>query len=278
MRPQYPVSSESASRQHFAYTAQHSQPAPFAMGNAAAKLVEAAEAGCLEEVAKAIKNGQSLDKTFNDRTPLMGAASNGHVEVVQLLLDHEADVHAADHLHRTALAHAAGQGHLQVALVLLEHGADVEGSPDTTATPLVEAALGGHTKVVQLLLNNNAVVDLDAETPQVSTALSVTAFQSTTDTARVLLDHGALVDALDSTGNTALMRAAQQGNRKLVKLLLERNADGSTRNPGGETAVGFAKAHGEDEIVAMLLEHQRKKKAWNLYNPADDTWMTAVTA
>ena len=55
----------------------------------------------------------------------MGAAAGGHEAVTKLLLDHRADVAAADNDGVTALILAAECGHEAVAKLLLDHRADV---------------------------------------------------------------------------------------------------------------------------------------------------------
>ncbi|CAK9116673.1 unnamed protein product [Durusdinium trenchii] len=57
-------------------------------------------------------------------TALMGAADNGHVEMVQLLLDAGANKEMKDTIGLTALLCAAGNGHVAVAQLLLDAGAD----------------------------------------------------------------------------------------------------------------------------------------------------------
>jgi len=61
-------------------------------------------------------------------TPLLFAARGGHLEIVQLLLDHSANVNIQSKEepleHWTALHIAIGRGHPQVVKVLLECGAD----------------------------------------------------------------------------------------------------------------------------------------------------------
>ena len=57
-------------------------------------------------------------------TPLHYAASFGPVEIVQMLLDHGADVNTPDECHWTALHLAAIEGELQVVDTLLQRGAN----------------------------------------------------------------------------------------------------------------------------------------------------------
>jgi len=56
------------------------------------------------------------------------------------------------------------------------------------------------------------------------------------DTARLLLEHGANIEAVDEEGTTPLIRAASRGRTHVVNLLLEKGADVEARNSRGMTA------------------------------------------
>ena len=54
---------------------------------------------------------------------------------------------------------------------------------------------------------------------------------------RLLLEHGADVDAKDTDGGTALRRAAENGHEAVVRLLLEHVADVDAEGTNGGTAL-----------------------------------------
>ena len=60
--------------------------------------------------------------TINLNEKLVWASSNGHLEIVRLLLEHGADVHARDD---EVLIWASRNGHLEVVRLLLNKGADI---------------------------------------------------------------------------------------------------------------------------------------------------------
>lgn len=93
---------------------------------------------------------QVEDKGQKDRTPLMEAASAGHLEIVRLLISHNADVNAHSSTGNTPLMFACTGGHLEVVKELLGHGANVEEQNENGHTPLMEAAAAGHVEVAKV--------------------------------------------------------------------------------------------------------------------------------
>lgn len=86
----------------------------------------------------------------NDCTPLMEAASAGHVEIVKLLISHHADVNAQSSTGNTPLMYACAAGHLEVVKELLAAGANIEDHNENGHTPLMEAASAGHVAVARV--------------------------------------------------------------------------------------------------------------------------------
>lgn len=112
-------------------------------------------------------------KSLSGETPLMRAASQGHVKVMTLLLQKGADVNAADNDKLTALMQMVSSGagnDNAVATVkfLLAHGARVNAEHDGENAPLHAACQGGNLQMVKLLLAAGAKVNAknaDGQTP-----------------------------------------------------------------------------------------------------------------
>ena len=88
------------------------------------------------------------------------ASQEGHWELVQLLLDYDADVEILDRNGETALHLATDRGHLQVTTLLLVHGAkrDIRNKEDKT--PFELASREGHHSVAQLLSRSSEILHL----------------------------------------------------------------------------------------------------------------------
>lgn len=86
----------------------------------------------------------------NDCTPLMEAASAGHVDIIKLLLQHKADVNAQSSTGNTPLMYACAGGHVEAVRELLDKKANVEDHNENGHTPLMEAASAGHVEVAKV--------------------------------------------------------------------------------------------------------------------------------
>lgn len=100
-----------------------------------------------------------LDRPAVDMA-LLAAAYDGHLAEVHRLLNLRADARATDGRGNDALSEAAVKGHLEVVEVLLAHQAPLGTNPNSTNSDgrscLHRAAFHGHVATVQLLLRHGA--------------------------------------------------------------------------------------------------------------------------
>ncbi|GBE60264.1 apical complex lysine methyltransferase [Babesia ovata] len=93
---------------------------------------------------------------------LFTLVAENHVGMVDLLLKanpHLVNIRSPEGL--TALHIAADRGHLEVIQCLIKHGADIDAMDDNNDTPLLVAAAAGNRAAVTMLLRNGAI-----ETPR----------------------------------------------------------------------------------------------------------------
>ena len=92
-------------------------------------------------------------RNSKDESPLMLASLRGMAELVRQLLDKGADVNKPGW---TPLHYAATSGHLQIMDLLLEHHAYIDAASPNGSTPLMMAAMYGTPSAVKLLLEAGA--------------------------------------------------------------------------------------------------------------------------
>lgn len=131
---------------------------------AAPKIWEAATSGQVDELAKAIEAGASINaKNSSGLTPLMLAVLHGRTKSVELLLKHKADVSAANSDGNTALHMAAFLAHPEIVKQLLASSASPLAKNKKGETPIsnVAAEWSSGLAGVYLFVGNLIGEDLD---------------------------------------------------------------------------------------------------------------------
>lgn len=229
---------------------------------------------------------------FYNTTPLHGAAQNGSLGLVKLLVSKGAKVNAVDKEFSMPLAKAVQADNLEIAKFLLEHGADktINHADTEFQTAIFKAR---SAKMAQLLIANGANVS-ESDKKGLSVLLHAVANYLDFDLLKVLLQNGADINEQDKSGTTALLWAAQhpyeRDDKNCVQFLLENGANANVANNQGETPLLVADrldvlqallAHGADVNaqnedgqtalihVAQIYDPQGEKTKWLLEHGAD---------
>jgi len=201
------------------------------------------------DIAKAkllVASGADVNASSKNlgRTPLLIAASYpGSVAVLQLLLDHGANIHAKDRRGMHALGRAALSADVEVVRFLVEHGCDPNESGYGTNVRYARHYL----PTLEYLLSKGANVEKDA--------LAMTALWQDPKLIEAWIERGADVNARAAPYNrTALMTAtaSEQSGAALVKLLLEKGADPNAEDIEGERPLDWALYRSDREKIAVL--------------------------
>jgi uncharacterized protein len=111
------------------------------------------------------------------------------------------------------------------------------------------AVFGGQEETAKLLIDSGADLEaLSRNENVVVRPLHTAAFVRSPALAAILLDAGADPNSRAEHGFTALHSAAQNGDVELARLLLDRGADPTLQTEDGKTPADFA-----DDAVAELL-------------------------
>ncbi|HUN26031.1 MAG TPA: ankyrin repeat domain-containing protein [Steroidobacteraceae bacterium] len=155
------------------------------------------------------------------------------------------------------LIEAAQAGNERAALALVARGANVNArSPDGT-TALMWAAENDEVDLTRALLKKGA--DVAAVNLYGTSAMQQAAIAAYTPILKLLLQAGADVDSPNSEGQTALMLVARTGNLEAAKLLLSHGAAvNAVESWGGQTALMWAAAQAQPQMLRLLIEHHAK--------------------
>jgi hypothetical protein len=158
------------------------------------------------------------------------------------------DPNTADDRGRTGLQLALRDGSFEVAeLLLTARGIDVDRASVNGETPLMLAALRGHLRWMERLAERGASINRPGWAP-----LHYAASGPEPKAVSWLLDRGAQLEARSPNGTTALMMAAGYGAIDAVEVLLTRGAEATPRNQAGLTAADFARRAGRDAVASRL--------------------------
>ncbi|KAM8831907.1 kinase D-interacting substrate of 220 kDa B isoform 2-T2 [Spinachia spinachia] len=222
--------------------------------NGQTPLMVAAEQGSLEIVQELLRRGANVNLDDVDCwSALISAAKEGHVEVVKELLENSAYIEHRDMGGWTALTWAAYKGRVDVCELLLENGAN----PNTTGQqysvyPIIWSAGRGHADIVKVLLREGAKVNCSDKYG--TTPLIWASRKGHFDCVMHLLENGADVDQEGANSMTALIVAVRGGYTEVVKELLKRNPNVNMTDKDGNTALMIAAKEGYTEIVQDLLD------------------------
>ena len=116
------------------------------------------------------------------------------------------------------------------------------------------AALAGEVAIAELLIGRGA--DVMARNAGGFTSLHAAAYSGSEAIARLLLEHGAVLeDKANISGATPLLLAAEENHVEVAELLIARGADLSIPDRDGFTPLSQAWAKKRTEMVRFLKQH-----------------------
>ena len=130
-------------------------------------IFEAAKDGKLTSVIYLLANGTNVNSKdhlnngwhYRNSIALHYAAQQGHLSVVEYLVNQKADINAKTQKDSTPLHYAAQNGYLNVVEYLVNQKADINAKDEDNSTPLHKAAWNGYLSVVECLVNQKADIN-----------------------------------------------------------------------------------------------------------------------
>ena len=230
------------------------------------EFLDAAAVGDLSVVELFVEGGMPIDAAFGGWTALHEAARNGHLLVVQYLIDQGASV------DRSVRALALRGGHTEVVQYVglylarargAAHAALADRGIAYTDSAFFEEAGQGNLEVVKLFVE--AGMSVNARDHNDYTALHWAAARDRLETVKYLVGAGADVNTRDEDGDTVLHSAAFWGNLAVVEFLVGAGADVNATENIGETVLHRSARFSLLEMVKFLVGVGADVNAANKY-------------
>lgn len=148
---------------------------------------------------------------------------------------------------------ATSLGHLDRLKQCIRDASAINSRSKDGFTALHFACFFGQPESARLLIESGAAVDAVAANPMQVMPLHSAASARNLEAARLLLEHGAPVNARQQGGWAPIHAAAQNGDRPMVELLLKHHADPTLANGDGKTPAMVAREKEHEEIAALLV-------------------------
>ncbi|KAG7377220.1 Ankyrin repeat domain-containing protein 60 [Phytophthora pseudosyringae] len=200
------------------------------MWNGHTALTFAAESGQEEAVRTLLLFGAQVNSHGIDAAPLAIAAQRGHVEVVKLLLKHNANANAKDSDGDSALHETV---YKRLWVDAFDGGVSMR--PGRSRGPTAsEECIGQQT-------NKDG-----------RSALHIAAEEGRVDVTRLLVQRGTSIDVVNKAKWTPLMMAANRGHKETVKYLVQKGASLTRKNADDQNAAGVAKMNSRTDVLDLL--------------------------
>ena len=164
-------------------------------------------------------NGADVNEQVNGYIPIIMAAESGRIEICRFLIQHGANINAANLYGDIALTRAVNNMHLNVLSLLFDNGAEVEYRASNGKTLLHQAAENDRVPLCEFLLQKGA--DIEAKDNDQSTPLMLAAANGSLGTLQFLIEKGADKEVKNKYAYTALVWAVENDKKDVVKYLLE---------------------------------------------------------
>lgn len=183
-------------------------------------------------------------------TPMLLSAMNGNAAILKRLIQAGADPNAPlSQTGDTALMIAARSGQVDAVRALLDHGAKVNAKESWGGTTaLMWAVSERHSDVVQLLLEHGA--EVNAKSNFVPSA-SGRGFEGT---APVAPKANQAIEEFASGWMTPLMFAAREDDLDSARILIQKGAEVNAVSADGKDALGLALFNGSYDVASLLID------------------------
>jgi uncharacterized protein len=209
-------------------------------------VIEAVKAGDRAKLEQLIGENAGLSASIDDNgtSALLTAIYYGRRDIADLL---------AAKVPTMTIHEAAALGDMQTLRVLARWKDTLSSYSPDGWTPLHLAAAFGGPESTEFLLNEGADPNARSKNPLDNNPLhACVAISHNTHCAKLLIDKGVDVNAIQHGGFTALHSAAFSGDLPMTRLLLDSGATLDPKTDDGQTALELAREKKRDDVVKEL--------------------------
>eukprot|EP01155_Anaeramoeba_flamelloides_P024255 Anaeramoba_flamelloidesa809508_40.p1 GENE.a809508_40~~a809508_40.p1 ORF type:complete len:579 (-),score=150.49 a809508_40:32-1768(-) len=200
-----------------------------------------------------------LTTTFSGLNLLSLCSINGNEKILNLLLQNEQIkllnlINQRDHSQKSPLIYACENNHINILNTLIEHGADVNQLGTNGQSALHFASACSSDSCLKMLLNLDIEIDLRDNIGH--TALHCSCAAGSLKCIKLLIEAGCKVNVKDYFGSTPLHEAACINNSKIFDYLVNvGKADILIKDLNGSTPVHVTAISGSAQIMEWLIEN-----------------------
>lgn len=240
-------------------------------------LMWAISEGHTKLVAYLIQQEANIDLKYKKgaRTQVIHLACfQGRLDIVQLLIEKDKTLlNRVDDYGQSPLIWAASGGHVDIVEYLVKEGADLDLQSNNLGagyTALHWACNRSYNKIAEILINQGAQLNLEGTSNRAAhpRPIHLACANGPLDIVKNLIEkEPALLDQLDSTNQTPITWAASEGKAEIVDYLVKKGAkldcQSSSNAPDGTagfTALHWASRQGHTKTLKVLLDHSAENK------------------
>ena len=189
---------------------------------------------------------------MNGDTCLLIAAREGHMEIIQYLIESDCNLDITNTNGETAVVAATVSGHNEIANVLATAWCDLVGETDPGTPQLIFYCLYNNPTIITMLLDQYRC-DVNATSTEGFTALMAAATTDSVELMTILLDHGADMNMENVDGDNALLLSLAHDAMAATTLLLERKCKCNHKSHDGDTPLMMCVVKGYIEFTKSML-------------------------
>mmetsp|Transcript_7316 Transcript_7316/g.31099 ORF Transcript_7316/g.31099 Transcript_7316/m.31099 type:complete len:299 (+) Transcript_7316:153-1049(+) len=193
-------------------------------------------------------------------TPLHYAVFYGHMDIVEVLVEHGAAMDVKTATGLSPLHIAVDQSNVAMCQTLLEGCADPSVVDDLGCTALHRAVIKGSFEVVELFLQFSveedyaAFINVNCISKDGTTPLITAIIRSRDDVVSALLQYGADVTKTTIAGDSPLAVATRKNNMQSIVALLDAGADPAAMDDTEMSPMDWAEERELQDVLALYRE------------------------